>query len=380
MIVSTINYSQNVGKADEWHLKNVSLGKMNLIVSKNGVGKTMTVNIINSLARIISSRLPRLLNGNWDVAFKDREGILRYLLQIEDAKVVRERLIKNRKVLIERNSSEGEIVFFEKGRLNKKKFYPPEDKLTLQVRRDRVELPYLEGLIKWAENVHSFSFSNVRPQNLFGRLSPPTGRSGPELFPEDLGMAPYLLEEIQNDQGTMGQIIEDLACMGYKLKNLGAISHVIPGLPGEVRIVQVKEDGIDFPLSQLVLSSGMFRAIAAVVTINKLVGNSAEGTIIVDDIGEGLDNERSTKLAEIIFRRVKNTDIQLVLTTNDRFLMNAVDIKYWNVFERKGNSVYAFNYANQKKAFDDFKLIGLNNFDFFTSELYRSGHKKGTHD
>ena len=38
MIIKTINYSQNIGKDDEWHLKDVSLGRLNLVVGRNAVG------------------------------------------------------------------------------------------------------------------------------------------------------------------------------------------------------------------------------------------------------------------------------------------------------------------------------------------------------
>ena len=111
--------------------------------------------------------------------------------------------------------------------------------------------------------------------------------------------------------------------------------------------------------------------IAIVVTINYLMQKGAEGTIVIDDIGEGIDFERSSRLTELIFKRAEDTGTQLIATSNDRFLMNIVDIKYWNVFERKGETVRAFNCRNSKRAFDEFSLTGLNNFDFFSDGLYR---------
>ena len=111
--------------------------------------------------------------------------------------------------------------------------------------------------------------------------------------------------------------------------------------------------------------------IAILVTINYIMQEGAEGTIVIDDIGEGIDFERSSRLIELIFKRAENTGIQLIATSNDRFLMNSVDIKYWNVFERKRNTVQAFNYKNSREAFDEFSLTGLNNFDFFADKLYR---------
>jgi len=111
--------------------------------------------------------------------------------------------------------------------------------------------------------------------------------------------------------------------------------------------------------------------IAIVVTINYLIQEGAGSTIVIDDIGEGIDFERSSRLIELIFKKAEDTGIQLIATSNDRFLMNIVDIKYWNVFERKGETVQALNYRNSKEAFDEFSLTGLNNFDFFADKLYR---------
>jgi len=367
LIISTIDYSQNIGKADEWHLKDVSLGKLNLIVGRNAVGKTRTVNIINALARMISSKTPRLLDGHWNVVFEDNDSPLRYILRIENAKVVEEKLNQNGKVLLERNGDQGQYYVEAK---EPRKFSPPEDKLTNQVRRDKVELPYLEKLIGWAEGYHSFSFSNVRPDVILARAPTPVSHAGPDMTAENLALAPYLLREVQNDMKIKRQIIKDLAFMGYKVKNVSSNAASIPGLPQDIQLIRVLESGIDFPIEHVALSQGMYRVIASVVAINCLMQEATEGTVVIDDIGEGLDFERSFKLTKIIFRRAKKTGIQLILTSNDRFLMNAVDIQYWNVFERKGKTVRAFNYKNSKKAFDEFALTGLNNFDFFANRLY----------
>jgi predicted ATPase len=368
MIISSINYSENIGKANEWHLKGVSFGKLNLIVGKNAVGKTRAVSVINSLARMTSGKIPRLLNGNWDVVFKHHNSLFQYILKIEEAKVIEERLSENGKVLLKRSGDKGEYYV---ERVGNKKYYPPEDKLTNQVRRDKRELPYLEKLIGWAEKYHSFSFSNLRPNYMLARLPTPTGLAGPDLIAEDLSMTPYLLEEIQGNTEIIRRVTRDLAYMGYKVTDLKAIIPSIPNFPIDMRIIQIIEKGIEFPIDQMALSQGMYRAIAIMVVINHLMQRGVEGTIVIDDIGEGIDFERSSKLTELIFKRAKNTGIQLIVTSNDRFLMNAVDIKHWNVFERRGKTVQAFNYGNSKKVFDEFALTGLNNFDFFADRLYR---------
>ena len=55
--------------------------------------------------------------------------------------------------------------------------------------------------------------------------------------------------------------------------------------------------------------------------------------------------------------------------------MNSVDLAYWNIFERRGNHVRSFNYRNNKETFDEFKLTGISNFDFFANKLYKGLRK-----
>ena len=73
MDISTISYSQLLGVADEWHVKDVKLGKLNIITGRNAVGKTRTVNIMNALANTLKGKGPRILDGNWDITF-DNSG------------------------------------------------------------------------------------------------------------------------------------------------------------------------------------------------------------------------------------------------------------------------------------------------------------------
>ena len=49
--------------------------------------------------------------------------------------------------------------------------------------------------------------------------------------------------------------------------------------------------------------------------------------------------------------------------------MNSVPIEYWNILKREGTTVSAYNYKNNKKSFDEFKLTGLSNFDIFSSNI-----------
>jgi hypothetical protein len=59
------------------------------------------------------------------------------------------------------------------------------------------------------------------------------------------------------------------------------------------------------------------------------------------------------------------------MTTNDRFIMNAVPLEYWLILSRDGGQVTSLNYRNSKEMFDDFESTGLSNFDLFSSGYYK---------
>jgi hypothetical protein len=68
------------------------------------------------------------------------------------------------------------------------------------------------------------------------------------------------------------------------------------------------------------------------------------------------------------------------MSTNDQFIMNAVNIEHWAVIVREGNKISLFNYENSREIFEEFKFTGLNNFDFYASEFFKSGFGQGGMD
>jgi len=112
----------------------------------------------------------------------------------------------------------------------------------------------------------------------------------------------------------------------------------------------------------------MFRALAVIVYVQYLISRKKPSTIIIDDLCEGLDFERATKLGKLIFDKCLENDIQLIATSNDSFLMEVVDLKYWNILTRTGKKVSGFNSKTNSESFENFKFTGLSNFDFFSSD------------
>jgi ABC-type Mn2+/Zn2+ transport system ATPase subunit len=114
----------------------------------------------------------------------------------------------------------------------------------------------------------------------------------------------------------------------------------------------------------------MFRALSLIIQLNYSQLASIPSCILIDDIGEGLDYERSSSLIKLLIEKAKTSAVQLVMSTNDRFVMNNVPLEYWCVMRRISNVSKVYNYRNAKKQFEDFELTGLSNFDFFTSGAF----------
>ena len=88
-----------------------------------------------------------------------------------------------------------------------------------------------------------------------------------------------------------------------------------------------------------------------------------------------------TKTVNAIFslgKLISGTDvfIQLIMSTNDHYVMNNVPLEYWQVIQRKGGECRVFNYQNSKEKFDEFEYMGLNNFDFLATDYLNSKWEK----
>ena len=78
-------------------------------------------------------------------------------------------------------------------------------------------------------------------------------------------------------------------------------------------------------------------------------------------------------MIKLIINKALESNVTLIMATNDRFVMNNVDIKYWSIMQRIGNISKVHNYRNSPDIFKDFEFTGLTNFDFFSTEFYLKG-------
>jgi hypothetical protein len=121
------------------------------------------------------------------------------------------------------------------------------------------------------------------------------------------------------------------------------------------------------------MSQGMFRALSIIIHLTYHVLMKTPITILIDDIGEGLDFDRSSKLIQLLIEIAEENDfIQLIMSTNDRYVMNNVPLEYWQIIQRNGGECKIYNYKNSKEIFDEFEYTGLNNFDFLATDFINS--------
>ncbi len=135
----------------------------------------------------------------------------------------------------------------------------------------------------------------------------------------------------------------------------------------------IEEEG-QYMVLQRDMSQGMFRTLALLIMLTYARMSNLSLCMLIDDMGEGLDFESSKKMMDIVIKRINNSNLQFFMTTNDRYVMNQIPLKFWTVIDRvESHKSVFYDYTNSKENFDDFNYTGLNNFDFLTTDFYRNG-------
>lgn len=168
-------------------------------------------------------------------------------------------------------------------------------------------------------------------------------------------------------------ITEDMQRLDYFISKIGIRDLSVQGV-SLYKSLYVQEKDLNSITEQVSMSQGMFRALSLLIQVNCFLQSGQPGCIIIDDIGEGLNYQRSSALIKILIEKIEQatTDsVQLIMTTNDEFIMNGVPLEYWSVIDRTSGHVKLHNIFNAKDKIEEFKFIGLNNFDFFTSEFHK---------
>jgi energy-coupling factor transporter ATP-binding protein EcfA2 len=359
MKLKSIQYSRNNGEPEEWQLEGCTLDDINLIVGKNATGKTRTLNVIASLTDLLAGEKPLRYNcGHFKIVFENNGVDITYSLMIKNNQVIEEELKQGDKKLLLRNFDGIGKIFADKLK-SYIDFQPPIDELAVVNRRDPIQHPLFEHLYQWGKAARHFQFGTSMGQTLnFKDLSTVVAWF-------ENGISTYNQEYVQS-------IIKDMHKIGYELEDIKIGSEQIGHNDKYINVnaIQVKEKDLNVITAHTEMSSGMFRALSLFIQLNYSIFADLPSCILIDDIGEGLDYTRSTALIELLISKVEGTQMQLIMSTNDQFVMDAVPLKYWSILKRSTGKSSIYNYLNHKEIFDSFKFTGLSNFDFFSSNYY----------
>lgn len=376
MYLRKLTFSENEGKSIEWLIDDVHLGKINLIVGQNSSGKTRTLNALSDLVDMLTGGSGALkLNGKYKVLFlHDKEEVL---LDLEYASgiILSELLVwKGEKVLERGESGAGKIVYLGSRERITLDFGISRNQTACFAKRDKLQHPFLEHIFDWAMNMRRFDFSGNLGKDVYALKS---------IFDEEevdyrdtrASLVPVWYLATAQFPGFRDQVIADMNEIGYKLEDAGIVQYSERSeRAGMDRFaVYTTESGLEKQVTQADMSQGMFRAFSVLVRLNSYIMNGKTGCVIIDDIGEGLDFSRAKLLVNLLVKKAEDSGMQLIMSTNDSFIMNTVKIENWAVLQRDGNKISLYNYENSKEIFEEFKFTGLNNFDFFASEFFKSG-------
>lgn len=341
----------------DWELKDLEFDAVSLIVGKNATGKSRTLGAIDLFCKIITQKVGLPANTDWKVSFtKDDGEIINYQFSTstdsDNVIVTQEKItIGNTEYLARDNS--GSAILYNILENQSLKVYPPANKLVIHVNRDVKRHPYMEDFAQWAESSFGFKFASISPNVPFDEQKYDLMTAIDEI------PALYrLLNNVNKDK-----IMQYTRDMGFKIKNI----HLKRGSLSD--FLYIEESGAKGILAHFELSQGMFRSVTLLIFLEYLISKKKPATIIIDDLCEGLDYERATKLGQIVFNNCKNNNIQLIATSNDMFLMDVIDIEFWNILQRNNNIVSSLNPKRNKELFDEFRFTGLSNFDLFSSDF-----------
>lgn len=335
-----------------WKLAEIApMRLVNLLVARNATGKTRTVRAIQNVTSFLQMKesMTNQRCFETDLVFSLLDtlgGTMNYGFKVNNGIIEREYLSVNGVVLIKRTKLNA--------RYQATKINPPSDKLVVQVRRDKDLYPEVEQLMVWAEGVMSVSCSDINPFTIIG-----TGKF----------LNPYSFSDLVEalTPSDMKIVIGVAKELGYNIVSLNTIE-ATSGL----KLVQLKERFVSDLMVDMQLSSGMLRTLYLLCFVTVLRHSQKHSLLLIDDLGEGLDYRRSIDLGKVIFEYCEKNGMQLIVSSNDAFLMDVVDIANWQVLRRDGSEVSSINQSKYPEMFREFRMTGLSNFDLFSSDYIDS--------
>ncbi len=366
--ITSLNYVRWENSPREWRIKGLQFGACNLLVGANASGKSRAITVISSLAALLcGERKANQCAGHYEATFDHDGKILRYELSIEDVKGISEGLSIDGQLHLERGAGgQGRVWGAKAGQFID--YQIPEMELTVVARNDALQHPFVQPLNDWGRRLYQIQFGTRLGKDRLGVIDPKRPAAG-VLNPRDPNQIIGIYRKGQQGFGEKFKdaIKRDMGEVGYLLDDVGTQRPLSVTTQGQTNVIAlyVKETGLRETTDQVEMSQGMFRALSTIIQLNFAEMTQRPSCVLIDDIGEGLDFERSCALLKLLSTKAEKSSVQLIMTTNDRFVMNAVPSEAWTALRRVGQAITVHNYANSKARFDEFRMASANNLDSF---------------
>ena len=365
MILSALKYTRFIDEPREWGIVGrdddyAYFGNMNLLVGKNASGKSRTLNVIREIAGLLIGRISLKQaispSGYYELIFKNENYSYKYKLVFKDRIVTEEVLSYNDKVILDRNKK----IFIDTEKVGALSGIE-ESQLAVAL-FDAQDKPYFPDLVLWGQSLRNHMFANQVEKNRLVKDCTHATEDTQDIEP----VHTFFKGEQQFGDDFVSEIKTCMNELGYSISDIN-IRETAAGYS-----LFVEEDG-EYTVSQLDMSHGMFRALSLFIMLCYARMTNLSLCVLIDDMGEGLDFDRSQTIIDMVIKKINNSNMQFFMTSNDRHVMNQISLKYWSVISRDRTKSIFYDYQNSKETFDDFKYTGLNNFDFLATDFYKEG-------
>jgi AAA15 family ATPase/GTPase len=358
MVLQYFSYIEDKSTSNEWRIKKSQLFQLNAIAGNNSTGKSRFIKAIATLAKLISNTVGSdSINKScrWHLFFEVQcNKKIEYILEIQTGMVVQEKLIftKSGETLLERDRNGICTIFAVE--LNQKIIFGvnPTD-LAAAKFRDCKQHPFLEELYQWSKTVF-FVGEHLSVKSQFNSaFTVDIFRKAKEKFGKDF----------------VQSIISDMSELDYPLAEVGIknFSPVTYDYHQSIAKIYIKEIESCVAIDNSQMSKGMFYVLKFFIHFNYFLHCGIPACLLIDNFGTGLDYSRSSLLTKRLIKKIEGTSLQLIVTTTNRFVVDAIPIQYLSIIENGSGLFNLSNIYNSPEKFELIRLIGLNHSDLLNT-------------
>lgn len=375
MSLLSLEYKEFIATPREWILEEVQFNPIStLVVGKNSTGKSRLLAVTKSLCGAIGGITPPM-DGYFKVSVHLKSGIFEYILNVENGNVQSEHLQLDTRILLDRHINKPALLYFKKEERSIESEFQTNS-LAIATRQDNGQHPWFVEFADWARKTRHYSFAGGFQQQRVvqsSQILTATKELSSTNFETGDVISTYVKAFDRYAEAFDQAVISDMRALGFPITDVGIkpMIELIPTAPQiDALMIFITEDGVSTPIPQSGISQGMYRTLALLISLNAQIFADDGKLILIDDIGEGLDYEKSTALIKLLLAKNEKHSIQIIMASNDGFVMNHVPIEQWCVLHRTNSKVSSYTYKTHKEIFDEFEFTGLSNFDFFRSNAY----------